>query len=86
MVTMALRSCHDLGDGATLSLRFDLFLYKIESPTGNVNFQRYKYNCCSGYASAGEHRGRSGAVDRVPDFGPRGPWFDSPPVHISLLP
>ena len=30
--------------------------------------------------------GRSGAVDRVSDFGPRGPWFDSPPVHISLWP
>ena len=28
--------------------------------------------------------GRSGAVDRASDFGPRGPWFDSPPVHISL--
>ena len=27
---------------------------------------------------------RSGAVDRASDFGPRGPWFDSPPVHISL--
>ena len=30
--------------------------------------------------------GRSGAVNRVSDFGPRGPWFDSPPVHISLWP
>ena len=30
--------------------------------------------------------GRSGAVDRASDFGPRGPWFDSPPVHISLWP
>ena len=30
--------------------------------------------------------GPSGAVDRVSDFGPRGPWFDSPPVHISLWP
>ena len=29
---------------------------------------------------------RSGAVDRASDFGPRGPWFDSPPVHISLWP
>ena len=28
--------------------------------------------------------GQSGAVDRASDFGPRGPWFDSPPVHISL--
>ena len=28
--------------------------------------------------------GRSGAVDRASDFGPRGPWFNSPPVHISL--
>ena len=31
-------------------------------------------------------KGRSGAVDRASDFGPRGPWFDSPPVHISLWP
>ena len=31
-------------------------------------------------------RGRSGAVDRASDFGPKGPWFDSPPVHISLWP
>ena len=30
--------------------------------------------------------GQSGAVDRASDFGPRGPWFDSPPVHISLWP
>ena len=30
--------------------------------------------------------GRSGALDRASDFGPRGPWFDSPPVHISLWP
>ena len=30
--------------------------------------------------------GRSGAVDGASDFGPRGPWFDSPPVHISLWP
>ena len=29
---------------------------------------------------------RSGAVDRASDFGPRDPWFDSPPVHISLWP
>ena len=29
-------------------------------------------------------QGRSGAVDRASDFGPRGSWFDSPPVHISL--
>ena len=21
-------------------------------------------------------------MDRASDFGPRGPWFDSPPVHI----
>ena len=29
---------------------------------------------------------RSGAVDRVSDFGPRGPWFDFPPLHSSLWP
>ena len=29
---------------------------------------------------------RSGAADRASDFGPRGPWFDSPLVHISLWP
>ena len=29
---------------------------------------------------------RSGAVVRASDFGPRGPWFDSRPVHISLWP
>ena len=28
----------------------------------------------------------SGAVVRASDFGPRGPWFDSRPVHISLWP
>ena len=28
--------------------------------------------------------GRGGAVDRASDFGPSSPWFDSPPVHISL--
>ena len=27
---------------------------------------------------------RSGAVVRASDFGPRGPWFESRPVHISL--
>ena len=25
-------------------------------------------------------------MDRVSDFRPRGPWFDSPPMHISLWP
>ena len=29
---------------------------------------------------------RSGAVVRVSDFGPRGPWFEPRPVHISLWP
>ena len=29
---------------------------------------------------------RSGAVVRVLDFGPRGPWFEPRPVHISLWP
>ena len=29
---------------------------------------------------------RSGAVVRASDFGPRGPWFDSQPVLISLWP
>ena len=29
---------------------------------------------------------RSGAVVRVSDFGPRGPWFEPWPVHISLWP
>ena len=28
--------------------------------------------------------GRSGAVDRASDFGPRGPSFDSPPVHFVV--
>ena len=32
------------------------------------------------------NEGWSGSVDRASDFGPRGPWFDSPPVHISLWP
>ena len=31
-------------------------------------------------------RWRSGAVVRALDFGPRGPWFDPLPVHISLWP
>ena len=31
-------------------------------------------------------RWRSGAVVRASDFGPRGPWFESRPVHISLWP
>ena len=31
-------------------------------------------------------RCRSGAVVRVSDFGPRGPWFEPRPVHISLWP
>ena len=29
---------------------------------------------------------RSGAVVRASDFGPRGPWFENRPVHISLWP
>ena len=29
-------------------------------------------------------RWRSGAVVRASDFGPRGPWFEPRPVHISL--
>ena len=29
---------------------------------------------------------RSGAVVRASDFGPRGPWFEPRPVHISLWP
>ena len=33
-----------------------------------------------------EKEGWSGAVNRASDFGPRGPWFDFPPVHISLWP
>ena len=31
-------------------------------------------------------RWRSGAVVRASDFGPRGPWFEPWPVHISLWP
>ena len=31
-------------------------------------------------------RWRSGAVVRASDFGPRGPWFEPRPVHISLWP
>ena len=31
-------------------------------------------------------RWRSGAVVRASDFGPRGPWFEPQPVHISLWP
>ena len=31
-------------------------------------------------------RWRSGVVVRVSDFGPRGPWFEPRPVHISLWP
>ena len=31
-------------------------------------------------------RWRSGAVVRALDFGPRGPWFEPRPVHISLWP
>ena len=31
-------------------------------------------------------RWRSGTVVRASAFGPRGPWFDSRPVHISLWP
>ena len=29
---------------------------------------------------------RSGAVVRASDFGPKGPWFEPRPVHISLWP
>ena len=29
---------------------------------------------------------QSGAVVRASDFGPRGPWFEPRPVHISLWP
>ena len=32
------------------------------------------------------NRWRSGAVVRASDFGPRGPWFEPRPVHISLWP
>ena len=42
--------------------------------------------CCDNRVSKCCTKGRSGAVDRASDFGPRGPWFDSPPVHISLWP
>ena len=31
-------------------------------------------------------RGRSGAVVRASNFGPRGPWFEPWPVCISLWP
>ena len=31
-------------------------------------------------------RWRSGAIVRASDFGPRGPWFEPRPVHISLWP
>ena len=31
-------------------------------------------------------RWRSGAVVRASDFGPRGPWFEPRPMHISLWP
>ena len=38
---------------------FDCILYKIDSLTGfvklSVSFQRYEYNCCSSYFSAGKH-------------------------------
>ena len=53
---------------------------------GNPGFSRdmshVKRACCL----LKSIKGRSGAVDRASDFGPRGPWFDSPPVHISLWP
>ena len=41
----------------------------------------YKIGCFG----SGE-RWRSGAVVRASDFGPRGPWFEPRPVHISLWP
>ena len=31
-----------------------------------------------------KERWRSGAVVRASEFGPRGPWFEPRPVHISL--
>ena len=42
--------------------------------------------CGSLFSMTAKLEGRSGVVDRASDFGPRGPWFDSPPVHIALWP
>ena len=39
---------------------------------------------CSGHIT--KMGWRSGAVVRASDFGPRGPWFEPRPVHISLWP
>ena len=47
------------------------------------NFERFKFNIEPRSKWVGR---RSGAVIRVLDFGPTGPWFEPRPVHISLWP
>ena len=45
--------------------------------------------CCAGVPLTiknGSAGWRSGAVVRVSDFGPRGPWFEPRPMQISLWP
>ena len=61
------------------------FLLKMQKTTFlKINGFGVKCFIKSKYRRIQTGRGRSGTVDRASDFGPRGPWFDSPPVHISL--
>ena len=71
---------------------------QIKSSKLNVNINCFLITNISGHPLKGptyirmlyhlEHiaRWRNGAVVRASDFGPRGPWFDPRPVHISLWP
>ena len=42
--------------------------------------------CVAEVAGGEVVRWRRGAVVRASDCGPRGPWFEPRPVHISLWP
>ena len=44
------------------------------------------YNATVKFRTAFLYGLRGGAVVRASDFGPRGPWFEPRPVHISLWP
>ena len=77
------------GQGHFFTIYFQvLYVLCFTWPRYQVSVYRTIGPLVNGYVFKGytKKEGRSGAVDRASDFGPRGPWFDSPPVHISLWP
>ena len=66
----------------------DLFPFCYERDFTKSLTKEKRYDMIGAFNSTSRYmeRWRSGAVVRASDFGPRGPWFEPRPVHISLWP